>query len=56
METWVEVFKFDYFNEIEERINDYCRTYSLSPLSVSVTMNCGKIFVVIVVKKSEDKG
>lgn len=54
MKTWIETFKFEYFDEIEEKMNDYFSAFRLSPLSISMTMNCGKIFVAVVLKKSED--
>ena len=54
MKTWIETFTFDYFDGIDEKMNRYFKTFRCSPLSVSMTINCGKIFVAVVVKDSED--
>ena len=55
MKTWIKTFKFSWFHEIDDEVNKFCRTRNLSPLSVSITTNCGCIYVAVVVtKESED--
>ena len=55
MKTWIETFRYGYFDDVEEKLNDYFHTYHLMPLSVSMTMNCGNTFVAVIVTNSEDK-
>jgi hypothetical protein len=55
MKTWVKTFRFDFFKNIDLMVNEYCQKRNLTPLSISITTNCGAFYVAVVVtKESED--
>lgn len=54
MKTWVKTFRFEYFKNVDCLVNEYCEKRNLTPLSISITTNCGAIYVAVVVTKGED--
>ena len=54
MKTWVKTFRFEYFKNVDCLVNEYCEKRNLTPLSISITTNCGVIYVAVVVTKGED--
>ncbi len=57
MKTWVKTFRFEFFKNIDWEINEYCQKRNLTPLSISITTNCGTFYVAVVVtKESEGEG
>jgi hypothetical protein len=54
MKTWIKIFRCEFFGDVENTVNEYCRKRNLTPLSISMTTNHGIVFVAVVVTKSED--
>lgn len=52
VETWV----IDYAEDIETKVNNYCRNYDLNPISVSITycQPFNNFVVCLVVENKED--
>ena len=54
MKTWVKTFRFEFFKDIDSKINEYCQKRNLTPLSISITTNMGIFYVVVVVTKESE--
>ena len=43
----VEVFQIEYVDDIEEKVNEYCRQNELNPISISVVRHPNKCLWIV---------